>query len=442
MTDLIIIGCGPGGYQTAHHAARKGLQVTIFEDQEVGGTCLNRGCIPTKTFCHVADVIDGVHDAEAYGIDNLGFDINFAKIRDHKNEVVSQLRSGIETLMSAPGITFVRGKASMKDAHTVICNGEEYQARNIIIATGSHAKMPPIEGIHSPNVVTSTELLDIDHIPAHLVIVGAGVIGMEFAAAFSSFGSSVTVIEFLKECLPPVDSDIAKRLRKLLEKRGIKFFLQAGVKRIEGQTVIFEQKGKELRVDGDTILIATGRGANTDGLNLDEVGIQYDRRGICTDEHLETSVKGVYAIGDVNGKMMLAHAAEFQGYHVINHLLGEEDAIRLDIMPSAVFTNPEVAGVGRTEDQCKADGLAYESHKGFYRANGKALAMNVTDGIVKILTDSEKRIIGCHILGAHASDIVQEATALMNHGATLDDLRAIIHTHPTLGEILLDAAER
>ncbi|MCI6551752.1 MAG: FAD-dependent oxidoreductase, partial [Prevotella sp.] len=328
MTDLIIIGCGPGGYQTAHHAARKGLQVTIFEDQEVGGTCLNRGCIPTKTFCHVADVIDGVHDAEAYGIDNLGFDINFAKIRDHKNEVVSQLRSGIETLMSAPGITLVKGKASMKDAHTVICNGEEYQARNIIIATGSHAKMPPIEGIHSPNVVTSTELLDIDHIPAHLVIVGAGVIGMEFAAAFSSFGSSVTVIEFLKECLPPVDSDIAKRLRKLLEKRGIKFFLQAGVKRIEGQTVIFEQKGKELRVDGDTILIATGRGANTDGLNLDEVGIQYDRRGICTDEHLETSVKGVYAIGDVNGKMMLAHAAEFQGYHVINHLLGEEDAIR------------------------------------------------------------------------------------------------------------------
>lgn len=442
MKDLIIIGCGPGGYQTAAYAARKGLSVTIFEDQQVGGTCLNCGCIPTKTFCHIAEVMDAARDAGSCGMDNLHFDINFPKILERKNEVVSQLRTGVETLMAAPGITLVRGRAAMKDAHTVTCNGEEYTARNIIIATGSHAKMPPVEGIDGPNVVTSTELLDMDHVPARLVIVGAGVIGMEFAAAFSTFRSEVTVIEFLRECLPPVDSDIAKRLRKLLEKRGIKFYLQAGVKRIEGQQVFFEQKGKELCVEGDTILIATGRGANTDGLNIDGVGIAYDRRGIQTDSLLETTVKGVYAIGDVNGKMMLAHAAEFQGYHVINHLLGQDDQIRPDIMPSAVFTNPEVAGVGLTEDQCKADGLNYGSHKGFYRANGKALAMNATDGIVKILTDETGRIIGCHILGAHASDMVQEVTALMNRDATIGDLHDIIHTHPTLSEILLDAAAK
>ena len=442
MTDLIIIGCGPGGYQTASYAAQKGLQVTIFEDQQVGGTCLNCGCIPTKTYCHMAEVIDGMRAAGTYGIDNLNFEINFSKILGRKNEVVSQLREGIETLMAAPEITLIRGKAEIKDAHTVMCNGEEHSAKNIIIATGSHAKKPPIEGIEAPNVVTSTELLALDHLPKRLVIVGAGVIGMEFAAAFSTFGSEVTIIEFLKECLPPVDSDIAKRLRKLLEKRGIKFYLQAGVKRIEGQSVFFEQKGKELCVEGDTILIATGRGANTDKLNLEGAGIAYDRQGIQTDENLETNVSGVYAIGDVNGKMMLAHAAEFQGYHVINHLIGQEDQIRLDIMPSAVFTNPEVAGVGLTEDQCKANGLTYGSHKGFYRANGKALAMDATDGLVKILTDEANKIIGCHILGAHASDMVQEVTALMNKNATISDLHDIIHTHPTLSEILLDAAAK
>lgn len=442
-TDLIIIGAGPGGYHTAYHATKEGLTVAIFEDREVGGTCLNSGCIPTKTYCHFAEVVDSSRECAEFGLDNLKFNINFSKIHNRKNEVVSQLRSGIDMLMQAPGITFVKGKASFKDTQTIICNNEEYQAKHIIIATGSHAKMPPIEGINDPSVVTSTELLDIDHVPTKLCIVGAGVIGMEFAAAFSTFGSEVTVIEFLKECLPPIDSDIAKRLRKQLEKKGVKFYLQAGVKRIENGNVTFERKGKEETILADTVLIATGRAANIEGLGLEAAGIEVDRKGIVVDEHFCTNVKNIYAIGDVNGKQMLAHAAEFQGYHVLNQILGHSDHINFQIMPSAVFTNPEIAGVGLTEDQCKEQGLNYKCFKSLYRANGKAVSMNAVDGLVKLITkevDGKSYVIGCHVLGAHAADLVQEMTTVMNDPQlSISDFNNVIHIHPTLSEILHEA---
>lgn len=439
-TDLIIIGCGPGGYQAAPYAAKHGLQVTVIEESHVGGTCLNVGCIPTKAYCHEAEVIEQARRAAEHGLVGLSFSLNFAKIQEHKNQVVQQLRSGVETLMAMPGINFVQGKASFKDAHTVVVGNEEYRAGHIIIATGSYSKMPPIEGIDSPGVVTSAELLDIDYVPSRLVIVGAGVIGLEFASAFNTFGSQVTVIEFLKECLPAMDSDIAKRLRKQLERRGVQFFMQSGVKSIDNGTVTFETKGKVNTVGADTILIATGRGANVDGLKLENAGIAYDRQGIKTDENMQTNVEGVYAIGDVNGRMMLAHAATFQGYRAVNHILGLADDIRLDIMPAAVFTNPEAASVGKTEDALKAEGTEYKAHKGYYRANGKAVATGETEGMVKILTDLSGRIIGCHVLGAHASGMVQEITALMNRDTTLQQLGDIIHTHPTLEEILHDTA--
>lgn len=439
--SVIIIGCGPGGYATASYAAAHGLTVTIFEKGDLGGTCLNRGCIPTKVYCHAASaILEERKLREAAIVEATDSEVvGWSALLAHKDTVVAQLRQGIETLMAAPGITLVRGEARVKDASTVICNGKEYKASNIIIATGSHPTAPPIEGLDKPQVVNSTGLLSMRQQPRKLVIIGAGVIGMEMASAFNAFGTDVTVVEFLKECLPMADGDLAKRLRKSLEKRGVKFFLNATAKAIgngkEGGlvSVSFEQKGKPLSVEGDTVLVATGRGANIAGLGLDEAGIAYDRHGITTDDFMETTVKGVYAIGDVNGRCQLAHAAEAQGRVAINHILSDNSLVspRLSIMPWAVFTTPELAGIGPTDSQVKGT-----VRKSFYRANGKAVAMDATEGLVKLTTDSAGRIIACHVLGAHAADLVQEVAALINMGATVDDIDAIIHIHPTLQELL------
>ena len=455
-TDLIIIGAGPGGYRAAEYAAKNGLQVVIAEAAEVGGTCLNCGCIPTKTLCHHAELIDSLRQTESNGLKNLQFEVDFPAIAARKQQVVNQLRTGVETLLSQPGITLVRGKAQFKDDHTVIIGEEEYTAENIIIATGSEAALPPFLTslpMGGSGVGFSTELLNIDHIPERLCIVGAGVIGMEFASAFSSFGSQVTVIEYLKECLPPMDGDLAKRLRKTLEKRGVEFYMQSAVKQIDGHTVIFERKGKEQTIEADTILIATGRRPRTEGLNLAAAGIVCTPKGaIPVDENFRVIRKSpssggfrgsqsIYAIGDVNGLQMLAHAATFQGFRAVNNILGKGDDIDFTAMPAAVFTNPEVAGVGPTEEQLKATSNGnYICKKAYYRANGKALAMDATDGLVKLLAHADGRIVACHAMGAHAADIVQEATALIHCRATLSDLAETIHIHPTLAEILHDAA--
>lgn len=450
-SDLIIIGSGPGGYRAAYHAALHGLSVVIIEKAEAGGTCLNRGCIPTKTLCRNAEIVDTLRHADTFGLMGEGYSLNFGRVIERKQEVVGQLRSGVETLMQTPGITLVRGTASFADAHTVAVGNEQYTAENIIIATGSDSKCPPIEGTTLPGVVTSTELLDIDHLPKRLCIIGAGVIGMEFASVFSSFGSNVTVIEFLKECLPVLDSDIAKRLRQTIGKRGVEFYMQSAVKSItqtdaedgtKQLTVSFEKKGKPVSIDADMVLIATGRKPCTEGLALEQAGIEHSPKGIVVDDDFQTNVSGVYAIGDVNGRCLLAHAATFQGLHVVNRILNRPDDIRFDVMPSAIFTNPEAASVGLSEDQLKAEQRAYECRKGFYRSNGKALAMNETDGMIKLLVDTanDQRIVGCHAFGAHSADMVQEIAALMNSGTTLQQLANIIHIHPTLSEILHDMA--
>ena len=448
-SNLIIIGSGPGGYRAAQYAASNGLSVVIIEEADAGGTCLNRGCIPTKTLCRNAEVVDLLKEAETFGIKRGIEGIDFTRIMERKEQVVSQLRAGVETLMQQPGITFVHGHACFKDAKTVAVGEEEYSADNIIIATGSDAKLPPIEGITLPGVVTSTEMLSIDHVPERLCIIGAGVIGMEFASVFSSFGSKVTVIEFLKECLPALDADIAKRLRQTIGKRGVEFSMQSAVKAIreniteDGKrqlSVFYEKKGKPLQTDADMVLVATGRKPNTEGLGLECAGIDYTPKGICTDDDFQTNVSGVYAIGDVNGKCMLAHAATFQGLHAVNRIIGKKDDIRFGIMPSAIFTRPEAASVGLTEEQLKAEGRQVECRKGFYRSNGKALAMGETDGMIKLLLDTadDNRIIAAHAFGAHASDIIQEVAALMNTGATAQTLADCIHIHPTLSEILHD----
>jgi len=446
--SLIIIGCGPGGYATAEYAAKEGMTVTVFEKGEAGGTCLNRGCIPTKVYCHAATLVLDNAQAAGWGLwQSAPPAIDFARLHAHKDAVVAQLREGVETLMAQPGITLVRGAACLKDTHTVTCDGHDYTADYILIATGSHPVLPRVEGIDHPKVVDSTALLDRDTLPRHLIIIGAGVIGMEMASAFNAFGTEVTVVEFLKECLPMADSDLAKRLRKSLEKRGVKFYMQAAAKRVSDKTVTspgnvaltFTQKGKDLTVEGDLILAATGRGPNTEGLGLDAVGVAYDRHGIKVDDNFETSVKDVYALGDVNGRMQLAHAAEAQGRRVVDHLLGREKPLDVSLVPWAVFTVPELAGTGRTLDALKREdaqvGRPVET-KSFYRANGKAVTMDATDGLVKVVSTPDGKLAGCHVLGAHAADLVQEVSALISVGATVEDLRRVIHIHPTLQELL------
>ena len=401
QTDLVIIGAGPGGYRAAEYAAKQGLKVVIFEGADVGGTCLNVGCIPTKTYVHSS---------------------SFAEARERMQLVVSQLRSGVEVILSHPNITLIRENASFIDAHTVACSvcGDTIAAKNIIIATGSETKWLPIKGLDDPRVVDSTGLLNLDTLPKRLTIIGAGVIGMEFASVFHRFGSEVTVIEYLKECLPALDSDIAKRLRKTLEKQGITFKMKTAVENIAD-------------IDADVILMATGRKPRTKGLNLETLDITLTPQGaIPVDENFLVSYNHpspvtthLYAIGDVNGKQMLAHAAEMQAIHAVNHILGKQDAIRFDIMPAAIFTTPEAACVGPTEDQLKEQGIAYECRKAFHRANGKALTMNETEGMLKLFSEPDAgRILGCHAFGAHSADMVQE-----------------VHIHPTLSEILKNAAD-
>jgi len=404
-TDLIIIGAGPGGYRAAEYAAKQGLKVVIFEGDNVGGTCLNVGCIPTKTYVHSA---------------------TFAEARERMAQVVTQLRSGVESILSHPNITLVREKASFTDAHTV----GDYTAPHIIIATGSETKWLPIEGVGTdPRVVDSTGLLNLDTLPKRLCIIGAGVIGMEFASVFHRFGSEVTVIEYLKECLPALDSDIAKRLRKLLEKRGITFKMKTAVQSLAD-------------IDADVILMATGRKPRTEGLNLSAAGITLAPNGaipVDDDCKVLSPDSCLFAIGDVNGRQMLAHAAEMQAIRAVNRILGKTDGIRFDIMPAAIFTEPEAACVGPTEDQLKEQGIPYVCKKSFWRANGKAMAMGETEGMLKLFASPEGLILGCHAYGAHSADIIQEVSVLMCKDTTIDELADMVHIHPTLSEILKGA---
>ena len=429
-SELCIIGAGPGGYRAAEYAAKQGLKVTIFEGSDVGGTCLNVGCIPTKTYVHSK---------------------TFEEARERMAQVVPQLRAGVESILSHPNITLIRENAHFENLTEgtvpivrILAGGESYEADNVIIATGSETKWLPIKGKDDPRVVDSTGLLQLDTLPKRLAIIGAGVIGMEFASVFHRFGSEVTVIEYLKECLPALDSDIAKRLRKYLEKQGITFKMKTAVENIAD-------------FDADVVLMATGRKPRTEGLGLEAIGVDLAPNGaLLVNDDFEVKPK-VFAIGDVNGRQMLAHAAEAQAIYVVNKIVNRKSVNRkwLDIMPAAIFTEPEAACVGPTEDQLKEQGIPYVCKKSFWRANGKALAMNATEGMLKLFVSPPESggvpegrgglngglILGCHAYGAHSADIVQEVSVLMCKHTTIDELADMVHIHPTLSEILKNAAE-
>ena len=445
--DLLIIGAGPGGYETALSAARQGKSVILFNGDKLGGTCLNEGCIPTKCLCRNAEIVSMFKEGDKYGIDDFAFSLNYNKILERKKEVVESLRKGVETMLDQAKVKVINAQASFKNAKTLIADGEEYEGDRIIIATGSVSKSLPIPGHDLKCVMDSSAILELEYIPARLTIIGGGVIGMEFASIFHQLGSKVTVIEYMKQILPPFDSDIAKRLKQILSKKGINIITGASAKEIRQNEfyeieVVYEVKGKEDKVISSDLLMAVGRAPRVEGLNLDAAGVNFSPKGIPVDDFMQTNVPGIFAIGDVNGRMMLAHVASAQGERALNVINGESDGIRFDIIPSAVFTIPECGMVGKTEDQCKDEKLDILIGTSFFRANGKAMALGETDGLCKLIFKKDDGIlIGAHIMGVEAADLAQQCADLMNRNTTLSQLKEIIFGHPTVSEVIISAAK-
>lgn len=413
---VIIIGAGPGGYETAVEAASRGIETVIVSKGPLGGTCLNEGCIPTKCLCSMS-------------APDLG----------RKEAVVSQLQAGIASLLKNKLITLVQGEAELIDGRTVNVDGKSYTGDAVIIATGSVSATLPIPG--SDLALDSSRMLELADAPKRLCVIGGGVIGLEFASIFRNFGSEVTVLEYCPNILPRFDIDLSKRLKASLTRRGIRIETSAKVDSIsrgEAFSVAFEKGGKVQSMESDLVLMAVGRRPNLSLKGLDSVGIEYGPRGIKVDAFQQTSVPGVYAVGDVTGGLMLAHVASAQGLRALDHICGTVDSISLDVVPAAVFTVPEVATVGLSEEECKDRGIAYRALKSSYRANGKAVAMGEQDGYCKFIVEEPGgRIIGAHILGAHASDLIHEAAAYVSLGVTARRAAKIIHAHPSLSEVLL-----
>ena len=462
ITDMriTIIGAGPGGYETALEAAGRGVEVTLVSDGPVGGTCLNEGCIPTKALCRNAEVLETLASASSYGVEALAFGFDYRKVIERKDQTVTTLRSGVEFLLKSRKVNLVYGKASLAGPHEVkvaLRDGGETSLESdfIIVATGSVPAWLPVPGADLEGVVDSSGILSMTEVPRRLCVIGGGVIGLEFASVFKSFGSQVTVLEYFPEIIPRFDKDIAKRLKQSLSKRGIEIITSAKVEGVsstaDGLSVSYVRKDETLAVCADKVLMAVGRRPALGSLDFASVGIETDR-AVKVNSYMQTSVPSIYAIGDITGGWMLAHAATFQGLRALNHILagqpsdGPVDSIRLDLVPAAVFTVPEVAVVGFSEEDCKERGIAFKAHKSFFRANGKALAMGEPEGLCKILVSSGSEefpageILGCHIMGAHAADLVQEVCTLMNSHGTIGDLGAVIHSHPTLSEVVLSAA--
>ena len=453
MTKKIaIIGAGPGGYVAAIRAAQLGADVFLIENREVGGTCLNRGCIPTKTYFRNAEIMSSLKRANEFGIEVQGYKLDGKALQDRKQKVVNTLVSGIEKLISSyKNIEFVAGTATLKDKNTVsvelLAGGNrEVKADDIIIATGSFPQMTETKGVDLEGVITSDELLDLDHIPETLIVVGGGVIGLEFASIYQELGSHVILLA--SRILKDADKEISRRLTPMLKKQGIETYVDIRAKEItkEGDKLRvvakYKEKDEEIEVVGDYVLIASGRGPLVNGLNLEGVGVEVGRKGIVVNDDFETTVGGIYAIGDVNSKgIQLAHVASAQGEYVVEKIMGHNPDIVLEHWPACVFTMNEVAQVGFTEEQLKEKGIEYKSSKFMFSANGKALSLGESEGIVKILAGKDdNKILGVHILGPHANDLIHEGTLAIANKLDASAITRTIHAHPTLSEAVHEAA--
>ena len=441
--DLIIIGGGPAGYVAAERAGHKGLKVLLFEKKSMGGVCLNEGCIPTKTLLYSAKTYENVLHGDKYGVfgDNIRFD--FAKMMARKNKVVRKLVAGVEGKMKMNHVTVIKGEAMIvgrgKEGVEVSCEGNTYKSKNLLICTGSEAFIPPIPGLSESGdiILTNREILDLKEQPASLVIIGGGVIGMEFASFFNSLGTKVTVVEMLPEILGGLDLEISSMLRDHYAKKGIEFNLNAKVVKVEGNKVIFEKEGRTETIEGDKILVSVGRRPVTAGFGLENLNIELFRGGIKVDEKMRTNVPGVFAAGDVTGFSLLAHTASREGEVVVNNLTGRNDIMRYNAIPGVVYTNPEVAGVGETEESARAKGIKFRIAKLPMAYAGRFVAENEGgSGLCKVLVgDKYGEVIGVHMLGNPCSEMIYGACMAIEQEMTLDQLQEVVFPHPTVSEI-------
>jgi dihydrolipoamide dehydrogenase len=441
---LIIIGGGPGGYVAAIRASQLGMKVTLIEKESLGGTCLNKGCIPTKTYYKNADMIRSLSSMNEFGIDGLAnwnFDLGVA--RQRKEKIVQNLVSGVGDLLKGNGVEVIRGQATIESPGNVLVDGQLVEGTRILIASGSVNGDLPIPGNNLPGVLSSDEILNLSEVPARLVIIGGGVIGMEFACIFRAFGSEVTVLEAAPNILGRLDTELVKRMNVYLKRQGIQINTDVMVNEItqtQGalQVRAAGKKG-EILADADLVLMATGRRPNTAWIDLDILGIKADRGFINVDDSFATSAPGIYAIGDVIPGPMLAHLASREGIVAVEKIAGLDSHLDYDAVPSCIFTFPEIASVGMSEEEASARGIKYQIGKSLLVGNGKAMTMGEKDGFIKVIADENDRIIGFHIIGPHASDLILEATLMVQEKLHVSQILDTIHPHPTLGEALQEA---
>lgn len=444
MIDLLIIGGGPAGYVAAERAGSAGLSVILFEKKAMGGVCLNEGCIPTKTLLYSAKTYENALQGDKYGVlgDNIRFD--YGKMMSRKKKVVRKLVLGVESKMKSNKVIVVNGEAVIQGRSSegieIICNDEKYIGKNLLICTGSESATPPIPGLKEAGdiVVTNREILEMNERTESLVVIGGGVIGMEFASFYNSLGTQVTVIEMLPEILGGMDLEISAGLRGVYAKKGITFHLNSKVVQVEGNKVRFENNGETLEAVGDKILLSVGRSPNTAGIGLENLGVELFRGGIKVDEKMRTNVPGVFAAGDVTGFSLLAHTASREGEVVVNNLTGRNDIMRYNAIPSVIYTNPEAAGVGETEESAKAKNIAYKVAKLPMAYSGRFVAENEGGtGLCKvILGEKHEEVIGVHMLGNPSSEIIYGACIAIEQEMTLKEMQEVVFPHPTVSEII------
>jgi len=443
--DVVIIGGGPGGYVAAIRAAQLGANVAVVEKDRLGGTCLNRGCIPTKALTRSVEVLSEARRADDFGIEISNIKANFPKIMARKSRISDNLVSGVEWLMKANKISIHTGVGHILSPHLIKVDDEEIATRKLIIATGSESALLPIPGLDLSGVLTTDDILELKELPESLVVIGGSHVGVEFASIFSALGTKVTIVKRRPLQLEPVDEEIGRRFSQALPRQGIEVKIGAAVKAIKKEgavlKVVWDTPEGERGVEGQMVLMATGRIPYTEGLGLSEIGIKIDGRAIVVNECLETNINDVYAIGDVLGKNMLAHVASYEGEVAAENALGGSRQIDYHAVPSCIFTQPEVAGVGITEKEAKGSTIPYKVSKFPFTACGRAVTMDETTGMVKIICNAENgRLLGMHIMGPHASDLIAEGVLAMQMGATARDIAHTMHAHPTLPEAVREAA--
>jgi dihydrolipoamide dehydrogenase len=452
MYDLAIIGGGPGGYVAAERAGGAGLSVILFEKRELGGVCLNEGCIPTKTLLYSAKVLDYAHHADKYGVTVDGAALEYAKVLKRKEKVVKKLVGGIKVKMREAAVEVVKEEATIQgkngEAFVITAGEASYEARKLLICTGSEAAVPPIPGLREglgDTVLTNREILALEEQPESLVVIGGGVIGMEFASFFNSIGTKVTVVEMLPKILGPLDDEISAMLQAQYAKKGVEFHLSCKVVAVEGNDVVYEDpEGNTCRATGDKVLVSVGRRANFQGLGLENIGVGLALNpagrpyGIKVDERMRTNVPGVYAAGDVTGFSMLAHTASREAEVAVNDILGKEDSMHYNAVPGVVYTNPEVAGTGLTEAEAAAKGLDVAVLKLPMAYAGRFVAENERgEGLCKVVIGKEDRkVLGVHMLGNPCSEMIHGACIAIEQGMTVEQLQRVIFPHPTVSEIL------